>query len=142
MACRFVLHHSSARSPVSTYDVVSGVASKFDQSLTGVVGTLDAGVDPGPGPSDFLPFSAYPRYDIDVSDAIYTALGRGKQSLGLQFEVTGPSFVAGEYRLMHFILLELWQPSPIPEPATYALMLTGIGVTGFVARRKRRSAGP
>lgn len=30
--------------------------------------------------------------------------------------------------------------SPVPEPETYALMLTGLGVVGFAARRNRRSA--
>lgn len=32
--------------------------------------------------------------------------------------------------------------SPVPEPSTYALMLAGLGVLGFVARRRRSKAGP
>ena len=28
--------------------------------------------------------------------------------------------------------------APIPEPETYAMMLAGLGLTGFVARRRRQ----
>ena len=28
-------------------------------------------------------------------------------------------------------------PAPVPEPSTYALMLAGVGVLGFIARRRR-----
>jgi hypothetical protein len=30
--------------------------------------------------------------------------------------------------------------APVPEPETYALMLGGLGVVGFMARRKRKQA--
>jgi len=30
--------------------------------------------------------------------------------------------------------------TPIPEPSTYALMLAGLGVVGFVARRRKGAA--
>jgi hypothetical protein len=30
--------------------------------------------------------------------------------------------------------------TPIPEPSTYALMLAGLGVVGFAARRRQRAA--
>jgi hypothetical protein len=29
--------------------------------------------------------------------------------------------------------------SPIPEPETYAMLLAGLGVIGFVARRRQRN---
>lgn len=33
------------------------------------------------------------------------------------------------------------QTAPIPEPETYAMMLAGLGLLGFVARRRRQSLG-
>jgi hypothetical protein len=32
------------------------------------------------------------------------------------------------------------QTAPIPEPETYALMLAGLGIVGFIARRRRSAA--
>ncbi len=31
----------------------------------------------------------------------------------------------------------IFQVSPVPEPETYALMLTGLSLLGFVARRRK-----
>ena len=31
-------------------------------------------------------------------------------------------------------------PTPVPEPETYAMMLTGLGFLGFTARRKKRAS--
>lgn len=30
--------------------------------------------------------------------------------------------------------------APVPEPETYAMLLSGLGLLGFAARRKRRAA--
>ena len=30
--------------------------------------------------------------------------------------------------------------TPVPEPETYGVMLAGLGVLGFIARRKRKQA--
>lgn len=38
-----------------------------------------------------------------------------------------------------FLIYNLGAPPPIPEPETYALMLAGLGVVAFMARRRRES---
>lgn len=35
-----------------------------------------------------------------------------------------------------------YNPPPVPEPETYAMMLAGLGVLGFVASRRRKSSKP
>jgi len=32
--------------------------------------------------------------------------------------------------------------APVPEPETYALMLAGLGLVGFISRRKRKVTSP
>ena len=43
----------------------------------------------------------------------------------------GPSATTGQYSL-------LMAATPVPEPETYAMMLAGLGLMGFVARRRRQ----
>lgn len=45
------------------------------------------------------------------------------------------------YTSVSGISLEYWNAAanPIPEPETYAMLLSGLGVLGFVARRKKTS---
>ena len=38
-----------------------------------------------------------------------------------------------------FLIYNLGAPPPIPEPETYALMLAGLGVVAFMARRRKES---
>jgi hypothetical protein len=30
--------------------------------------------------------------------------------------------------------------SPVPEPETYGMMLSGLGILGFIARRKKKQS--
>ena len=39
--------------------------------------------------------------------------------------------------LSHATLIDIGTVTPVPEPETYALMLAGIGVLGFLARRRK-----
>jgi len=48
------------------------------------------------------------------------------QITGLKFESTINAFEVGRFTV-----------TPVPEPGTYALMLAGLGVMGYVARRRR-----
>ena len=46
---------------------------------------------------------------------------------------TGPACLTGSADFRGVV-------NPIPEPSTYALMLAGLGVMGFIARRRRLEA--
>lgn len=41
-------------------------------------------------------------------------------------------------RIVHVDALEIFALSPAPEPATYAMLLAGIGLIGFAAARRKR----
>jgi PEP-CTERM motif len=64
---------------------------------------------------------------------------------GTNTTVSLGSLVAGTYHLDIFGTLGAnlgayavtLQAAPVPEPSTYALLLAGLGVVGFVARRRR-----
>jgi hypothetical protein len=47
-------------------------------------------------------------------------------------EINRPGHIDTGIRIVHVI------PSPVPEPSTYALMLAGLGLVAWVARRRRK----
>jgi hypothetical protein len=58
---------------------------------------------------------------------------------GTHFQSFGPENLAGGTDLVvtdDFVFAEPTVASPVPEPSTYALMLAGLGLLGFIARRK------
>ena len=58
---------------------------------------------------------------------------------GTHFQSFGPENLAHGTDLVvtdDFVFAEPTIASPVPEPSTYALMLAGLGLLGFVARRK------
>ena len=72
--------------------------------------------------------------------AFFGISGTGNQSLAqsVQFQATSGSITSlvfasstNSFEAARFSI------TPVPEPETYALMLAGLGVVGFVARRRR-----
>ncbi len=58
---------------------------------------------------------------------------------GVTFQSFGPENLARGTDLVvtdDFVFAEPTMASPVPEPSTYALMLAGLGLLGFIARRK------
>lgn len=85
------------------------------------------------GASDFVPY---------IGHAIVTGEGGGQV---YDIRWNGSAFVAsdigpfpGQAEDGIFVTADIIQ-NPVPEPETYALMMAGLGVLGFIARRKRQT---
>jgi hypothetical protein len=60
-----------------------------------------------------------------------------------QFTISniGGSYYDASYNSSYFSISEIQvSVTPVPEPSTYALMLGGLGLVGFMAARRRRTA--
>ncbi|HEY2560770.1 MAG TPA: PEP-CTERM sorting domain-containing protein [Caldimonas sp.] len=78
------------------------------------------------GPSDFLVFSkpAPVVFDFD--------------SLGLvRIDIDAPPMLSSSGAIVYGTLNGTMTLTPVPEPGTFALLLSGLGVIGLVARRRR-----
>jgi hypothetical protein len=84
--------------------------------------------------------------------SVLIPLGTPANPLGRRFSVDfGPSLAAGTYELefndgsaspRSTFVLDNLSVTAVPEPGTWALMLGGLGVVGWMARRRARVAGP
>ena len=88
------------------------------------------------GALDFMPY---------IGHAIVTGEG-GHQVYdisydGTQFNLANIAFFPGQAEDGIFVTADIIQ-QPVPEPETYALMLAGLGVLGFVARRRKTGTHP
>ena len=80
-----------------------------------------------------------------IGDAIITGEG-GHQVYdirwnGSSFTTTDVAFFPGQAEDGIFVTADIIRP-PIPEPETYALMLAGLGVLGFVVARRKGAGRP
>ena len=93
------------------------VKSGPNVTTTGCKGTLNSLT-----PSDAISFDVN---HAGISEASFIANAKGYYFFALVNHGTDPTFQVGS------------NVAPIPEPETYALMLAGLGVVGFVARRRK-----
>jgi hypothetical protein len=49
-------------------------------------------------------------------------------------------FPLGSVGAQIWLSVDVWAASGVPEPETYAMMLAGLGLLGFVARRRKLKA--
>lgn len=76
----------------------------------------------------------YAKFDIDIS-----GLSAG---MGIHFDLYNEKLLTGgDIDINKFAPFshdaEGWVSSPIPEPETYAMLLAGLGLLGFAARRRK-----
>jgi len=96
---------------------VDGVTSQFDLPYAWY----------SAGPSDFLTFSTPAPVVFDFG------------SVGLvTIEVDAPPMLSSSGGMVYGNLTASVATTPVPEPGTFALLVSGFGLIGFVARRRRR----
>jgi hypothetical protein len=99
-----------------TFDISGGMVELFQDA--GTVGVKD-GADVSLGSFSF---------DSTAITHTYSGLGFGNYFYEVTGNVTGT--LAGSYLLFSSI-------TPVPEADTYAMMLAGLGLMGFMVRRRR-----
>lgn len=135
------------------------VLAQIKQDFSGIVGNIDwvfAGkTDAGSssGPFSSVPVSSSGTLTLDTPATGYFAVGlqAGNQFSvylfnggvngisSLQFTTTGTAFENDvPQALSHASLYFPGRIPPVPEAETYLLMLAGLGLIGYVARRKAR----
>lgn len=96
---------------------VDGVTSQFDLPYAWY----------SSGPSDFLTFSTPAPVVFDFA------------SLGLvTIQIDAPPMLSSSGAMVYGSINATVTATPVPEPGTFALLLSGFGLIGFVARRRRR----
>lgn len=111
---------------------VDGYAAEFEArsvSMPGAEFTLWSGTWGDPGATQVgAPFP----FNNDGTETVYASLPTGNY----YFEITGDSAKAGSAYDFEAFANESGPPAVVPEPSGAALLLAGIGLMGFVARRR------
>lgn len=92
----------------------------------------------------FPPTWSFSNLGIALLDSSFATVGSGNAADGLSFS----GLAAGTYALaltgftsgsMGGAYAGVLAAAPVPEPETYALMLAGLGIVGFIASRRRNN---
>ena len=128
----------NATEPAGNSVNVQDLTLKFFTSGGTLLGAIDgnfnfANSNPGNGVAGFT-F----RVAADQQGYVNGLLATGGAGTRLALEARIGDFAGGPETFLIYNLGGV--TAPIPEPETYALMLAGLGVVGFVARRRKRTA--
>jgi hypothetical protein len=145
----FTVAHSVGNG--GSYDVIESIAnntgtafSDFHLSITGPTNasgngvvftsfnssTLDGFTFDSPSMNQPSPFNSSGPRDLNFTGSL--AVG-GTANAGFHLQAFDPG-VGNTYT---FTITQTPTVSPIPEPETYAMLLAGLGLMGFIVRRKR-----
>jgi len=113
---------------------VEDVTLKFyngDNVITAIDGSFSlASTNMGTGSSGFL-VSVDAAQQIHLNSVIFNQAGFGDYRIALETTITSVGGGAESFSAI---------ASPIPEPETYGMMIAGLGLLGFIARRRKTNA--
>ena len=122
---------------VGTNDGTTTMEYAFSTPQFGVGGTLNYA--PGFGDDPTISVFDSTHALIESSVLSFSTTGAGEFHGFLESSASIAYFsLAGSYIGLRDLTIQT--PNPIPEPETYAMMLAGLGLLGFAARRRKQKS--